>query len=73
MLEHQIGEDKFQIAIRGYIKAHADGNARGADVFAALDHANGSSLAAETSSFFDQPGLPEVAMSLTCDGNAGQA
>jgi cytosol alanyl aminopeptidase len=71
MLEHQIGEDTFQTAIRGYIKAHADGNARGADLFAALDRANGSSLAAETSSFFDQPGLPEVAMSLSCDGNAG--
>jgi cytosol alanyl aminopeptidase len=72
MLEHQIGEDKFQTAIRGYVKAHADGNARGADLFAALDQANGSSLAAETSSFFDQPGLPEVAMSLSCDGNSAK-
>ena len=72
MLEHHIGDAKFQAAIRTYLKAHAYGNARAADVFAALDAANGSSLAPITSSFFDQPGVPEIAMALTCEAGRGK-
>jgi alanyl aminopeptidase len=71
MIEHQIGEPVFQRAIRSYVAAHANGNAKAADLFAALDAAAGASLAPITSSFFDQPGVPEVAIALTC--NAGTA
>ncbi|HEX4455896.1 MAG TPA: M1 family aminopeptidase [Kofleriaceae bacterium] len=70
MIEHQIGEDVFQRAIRTYLAAHANGNATAADLFAAIDKAAGRSLAAEMSSFFDQPGAPEIAMSVSCANNA---
>ena len=66
MIEHQIGEDVFQRAIRTYLAAHANGNAKAADLFSAIDAAAGHSLAAETASFFDQPGAPEITMTANC-------
>ncbi|HEX4455897.1 MAG TPA: M1 family metallopeptidase [Kofleriaceae bacterium] len=69
MLEHEVGTDKFQAAIRTYLKAHADGNATAADVFAAIEHASaGKPLGHLVTDYFDQAGVPDVAMKLTCDG-----
>ncbi|MEP6863321.1 MAG: M1 family metallopeptidase [Deltaproteobacteria bacterium] len=67
MIEHHMGEAAFQSAIQHYLTSHADGNATAADLFAALDGA-GKPLGKLVSSWFDQPGVPEVAMTLTCDG-----
>ena len=36
MFEHWVGEDRFRTAIRGYIRAHAWGNADAGDFLAAL-------------------------------------
>ena len=72
MIEHQIGEAAFQRGIRNYLAAHANGSATAADVFASLEAAAGVSLAPITSSFTDQPGLPEVAMALTCSANTAK-
>ncbi|CAN5611060.1 hypothetical protein BH11MYX1_BH11MYX1_12960 [soil metagenome] len=66
MLEHQIGETAFQTAIQRYVAAHADGNATAADLFSALDSA-GVPLGALATGWFEQAGVPEVAMDLTCD------
>ena len=66
MLEHQLGETAFQTAIQRYLAAHADANATSADLFAALDGA-GAPLGALVTGWFDQVGVPEVAMELTCD------
>lgn len=66
MIEHQMGETAFQTAIQRYLAAHADGNSTGADLFAALDAA-GAPLGALATGWFEQGGVPEVAMDLTCD------
>ncbi|HEY1550249.1 MAG TPA: M1 family aminopeptidase, partial [Kofleriaceae bacterium] len=63
MVEHQIGEDKFQQAIRTYLAAHANGNAKAADLFDALSNVTSEPLRTELASFFDQPGAPEITMS----------
>ena len=67
MIEHVIGEAAFRTAIQHYVTNHADGNATAADLFAALDTA-GKPLGAMVTGWFDQPGLPEVGMTLSCDG-----
>lgn len=69
MLEAQLGFDKFLVAIRRYLAAHADGNATAADLFAELDEVAGKPLGALVTSYFDQPGLPQVEMTLACNGN----
>ncbi|HEY1552143.1 MAG TPA: M1 family metallopeptidase [Kofleriaceae bacterium] len=68
MLEHEVGSDKFQAAIRTYLKRHADGNAKAADVFAAIDEAAGKPLGKLVTDYFEQAGIPDVSMKLTCDG-----
>ncbi len=62
MIEHQIGEDKFQRAIRTYLAAHANGNAKAADLFNALAEVSTQPLLDEMSTFFDQPGAPEITL-----------
>jgi alanyl aminopeptidase len=69
MIEHHIGEAAFQTAIQHYLTAHADGNATAAELFASLDSA-GKPLGRLVSGWFDQAGVPEVAMTMTCDGKA---
>ena len=69
MLEHEVGEGAFQTAIRSYLAAHADGNAKAADVFAAIDKAAGKPLGALVTSYFDQAGVPDVTMTLACSGD----
>jgi alanyl aminopeptidase len=68
MIEHHLGDKVFQTAIRTYVAAHADGNAKAEDLFAALDDAAGKRLGALATAWFEQGGIPEVAMDLTCDG-----
>jgi alanyl aminopeptidase len=68
MLEHQLGEPAFRTAIQTYLRAHADGNAAAADLFAALDTAAPQPLGQLATGWFDQPGVPQVTMDLTCDG-----
>ncbi|MEO6772733.1 MAG: M1 family aminopeptidase [Kofleriaceae bacterium] len=68
MLEHQLGEAAFRTAIQTYLRAHADGNATAADLFAALDTVAPQPLGRLATGWFDQAGVPEVAMDLTCDG-----
>jgi alanyl aminopeptidase len=69
MLEHQLGETAFQTAIQHYLGAHTDGNATAADLFGALDEVAGKPLGVLATGWFDQGGVPEVAMDLTCDGS----
>ncbi|HEY3801176.1 MAG TPA: M1 family metallopeptidase [Kofleriaceae bacterium] len=71
MIEHEVGETAFQSAIRDYLKAHAYGNAKAADVFAAIDKAAGKPLGRLVTDYFDQSGVPDVAMKLSCDGGKG--
>ncbi len=67
MFERWIGPEKFQKAVRAYLTAHADGNATAADFLAALDKEAGDKpVGAAFASFLDQPGVPEIAMELSC-------
>jgi alanyl aminopeptidase len=72
MLEHEVGEEAFQRAIRTYLKQHRDGNAKAADVFAAIDQAAGKPLGHLVTDYFDQAGIPDVAMKLTCDNGTAK-
>src|SRR6185312_12212524 len=71
MIEHEVGASAFQSAIRGYLKAHADGNAKADDVFAAIDQAAGKPLGRLVTDYFDQAGIPDVSMKLSCTGGKG--
>ena len=66
MIEHQLGDTAFQTAIQRYITAHADGSATAADLFVALDTA-GTPLGTLATGWFEQAGVPQVGMDLTCD------
>jgi len=68
MLEHELGPDVFRASIQTYLRAHADGSATAADLFAALDQGANKPLGKLVTAWFDQAGIPEVAMDLTCDG-----
>ncbi|HEY6037422.1 MAG TPA: M1 family metallopeptidase, partial [Kofleriaceae bacterium] len=68
MLEHQVGDAAFRKAIQAFLRAHADGSATSADLFGALDEVAGQPLGQLATGWFDQAGVPEVAMDLTCDG-----
>lgn len=63
MVEQWIGPDVFQRGIRDYLRAHAWGNATGADLWNALSAASGKDLASVMESFLDQSGLPLIRVS----------
>jgi alanyl aminopeptidase len=69
MLERWVGPDKFQKGIRDYLGAHAWKNAKSEDLLSALDKASGKDVTAFASTFLDQPGIPMVGVSATCNGN----
>lgn len=70
MFERWAGVDVFQRGMRAYLQKHAWGNTVTEDLLAALSIAAGRDLAPAMKSFIDQPGVPEIAMSLTCAAGA---
>ncbi len=73
MLESWIGPEKFQAGVRQYLRSHAYGSATAADLFRALGDASGKDVVAVASSFLDQPGVPLVSATLTCDKDEAPA
>ncbi len=74
MIERWLGPDVFRDGVRAYMKAHEHGNAKAADLFAALSKASGKDVGAVASTFLDQPGVPLVRASLACEaGGKGSA
>ena len=69
MLESWAGEAPFRAGIRAYLAAHADGTARTADLFAALEQSTGKPIADVAGTFLDQPGTPEVEVTTSCEGD----
>jgi alanyl aminopeptidase len=70
MIERWMGPDPFRDAIRGYLRAHEHGTAVSADLFRALAAASpGRPLDATLRTFVESPGVPELAVDLTCDAN----
>ncbi|MEM7606835.1 MAG: M1 family metallopeptidase [Myxococcota bacterium] len=70
MFERWLSEDTFRTGIRNYMRAHADGVATYRELLSALDEASGRDVTTAFSTFLFQPGLPLVAASVECEGDA---
>lgn len=70
MLEAWLGEATFQKGVRAYIQGHANGNATGADLFAALGAASGKDVAATAATFLDRTGVPSLEVTPHCNGKS---
>ena len=68
MFEGWMGEPVFQKGIRAYLAAHAHGTGSAGDLLASLSTAAGRDVAAPFRTFLDQPGLPFVEATLSCEG-----
>jgi len=71
MLEAWVGEEHFRTGVRIYINANAWGSARTQDLLMALEQATGEPVAAVAATFLDQPGVPLLAVTTTCDAGRG--
>jgi aminopeptidase N len=60
MTESWLGPAVFRKGVLAYLKAHADGNASGDDLWNALKKASGKDVSGVLSSFLDQAGVPLV-------------
>ena len=70
MIEHYVGEQDFRDGVRDYLAANARGNATRDQLFSAIaarsDEPQG--VLAVLDSFIEQPGVPELNVSLDCSG-----
>ena len=66
MFEGWLSDAVFRRAMRGYVAAHADGNATAEDLMAALEAASGQDLRGALASFLEQPGVPLLRAELSC-------
>ncbi|NLR31629.1 M1 family metallopeptidase [Levilactobacillus tujiorum] len=60
MVRALIGDDALRSGLKAYFAAHKYGNARGADLWAALGQASGLDVGAIMNSWLEQPGYPVV-------------
>jgi cytosol alanyl aminopeptidase len=70
MFESWMGERQFQKGVNAYLTRYAYKNARATDFLDALAGAGQPQLRRSFSTFLEQPGLPEIAVDLKCDGAA---
>jgi alanyl aminopeptidase len=68
MFEHSMGAEKFRQAVRFYLNKHANANGTAQDFLEALGEMGGPKVPASFRTFLQQPGAPEVHMTLKCDG-----
>ncbi|MEP1230617.1 MAG: M1 family metallopeptidase [Litorimonas sp.] len=72
MFESYLGEDAFRDGVRLHMKRYADDVATGDDFFQSIADGSGNADVVDAmKSFVDQPGLPLVQASMSCD--AGKA
>ena len=67
-LNYFVGEEKFRDGLRIYLKQHAYGNARWADLIGAFEQAGGPKLEGWASAWITQRGMPQVDVAWSCDG-----
>ena len=60
MLEEWLGPERFRQGLRDYVSAHAYANARGADLWRALERASGLPAVAVADSWVKQTGYPVI-------------
>jgi cytosol alanyl aminopeptidase len=68
MFESWVGEQQFQAGVRAYLARYASKNASAGDFLDAIAGTGQPRLTRAFSTFLEQPGVPEVAVSLKCDG-----
>lgn len=68
MFESWMGEKKFQAGVRGYLRAHEDGNATAQDFLGALEVAGPPEVAKAFSTFLEQAGTPLLTVAMSCSG-----
>lgn len=68
MFEQYVGATKWRDFIRGYMAAHAWGNASADDLFAAVRAQLGADVEAGLRSFVEQPGVPRIGAEVSCTG-----
>jgi len=68
MFEHSMGTEKFRQATRFYLNRHAHANGTAQDFLEALGEMGGPKVPASFRTFLQQPGSPEIHMTLKCDG-----
>ena len=66
MFESWLGKDVFRDGIRAYLNTHAFGGATAEDLVTALSKVSGKDVSGPFFSFLEQPGIPQVNMSLSC-------
>jgi puromycin-sensitive aminopeptidase len=64
MLERWLGAATFRRGVRAYIRRHREGNARGADLWRALEEASGEPVGAVAEAWIRRPGYPELRVGL---------
>jgi aminopeptidase N len=69
MIEAYVGEDDFRAGVRAYLHAHAYGNARTEDLWAAVQAASGQPVLDIARSFTGQQGFPVLTAAVTVDGD----
>jgi len=67
MFEAWLGEEVFRDGVRAYLDAHEHSSATTADFVDAMSEAAGQELESVFSDFLDQPGVPLVDGSVSCD------
>lgn len=72
MFENSMGAEKFRQAVRFYLNKHANANGTAQDFLDALGEMGGPKVPASFKTFLQQPGSPELHMSLKCDGAAAR-
>jgi len=68
MLEGWLGADTFRRGVGQYLRKNAWKNARADDLFQALEYVSTQRIGPLATGFLDQPGVPEVVSSYTCNG-----
>jgi cytosol alanyl aminopeptidase len=73
MFERWVGEEAFRKGVRQYMKDHAWKTATATDFLAAIGAASDAEVPAAFKTFLDQPGVPLLDVTLTCDKQATPA
>jgi alanyl aminopeptidase len=68
MFEVWTGEQQFQSGVTSYLKHYAYKNARMSDFLDAISQSGQPRLSAAFGTFLNQPGVPEISVTLQCDG-----
>ena len=71
MFERWLGAQTFRRGVRRYVEAHIDGNATTAEFLETLGATSRKPVASAFSTFLDQNGVPQIAVSLDCKEGRG--